>query len=196
MNAETVQQISLKNVRPVSPNDHRRGQIEAPVKIIEFSDLECPYCKRFHAVLQRIVKEYPDQVVWIYRHLPLANHRKARQEAEASECAASLGGEEKFWAFVDRVFEITPSNDGLNPERLPQVAAEIDLDRSEFQRCLTERRFSDRVTADLIDARASGGTQTPYSILISPQSEKVPINGYIEYGDLKVAIENYLRAQP
>lgn len=89
----------------VSEEDHAIGAVDAPITIIEYSDLECPFCQRAHPTIQSLVKENSD-VSWVYRHLPLeAIHPTARPLAEGSECAAELGGNDAFWAFIDKVFE-------------------------------------------------------------------------------------------
>ncbi|PIR97817.1 MAG: hypothetical protein COT89_02815 [Candidatus Colwellbacteria bacterium CG10_big_fil_rev_8_21_14_0_10_42_22] len=89
----------------ISPEDHIRGNVDAPITIIEYSDLECPFCQVVHPTIQSLVSENSD-VSWVYRHLPLeAIHPSARPLAEGSECAAELGGNDAFWAFLDKVFE-------------------------------------------------------------------------------------------
>ncbi len=92
--------------KPVDKDDHIRGSVDAKVKFIEYSDFECPFCKRHHPVMQKIVSAYSgNDVAWVYRHLPLVSiHPKAQPLAEASECAAELGGNDGFWAFADAVF--------------------------------------------------------------------------------------------
>lgn len=81
--------------------DHIRGDANAPIKIIEYSDYECPFCSRVHPTIQSLLSTNSD-VAWIYRHLPLEQiHPMARPLAEASECAAELGGNDAFWAFTD-----------------------------------------------------------------------------------------------
>ena len=93
------------DIPAVSDQDHILGNLNAPVKLIEYSDLQCPFCGRFHPTMQRVVKEYGDQVAWVYRHFPLESiHPNARPLANASECAANLGGNDSFWKFVDAVF--------------------------------------------------------------------------------------------
>ena len=75
------------NVKPVTSADHILGNPQAPVKVIEFSDLECPFCKRFHPTMKQIIEEYgkDSRVAWVYRHFPLDSlHSRARKEAEAS----------------------------------------------------------------------------------------------------------------
>lgn len=92
-------------VRPVTEEDHIRGNLDAPVQIVEFSDLECPFCKSFHPTMLSVMSQYEGQVVWAYRHLPLESiHPLARPLAEGSECAARIGGDEVFWNYVDYVF--------------------------------------------------------------------------------------------
>ena len=101
-------------VEPVSARDHLRGAREAPVKLIEFGDTECPLCKRFHPTLKRIVDEYPGKVAWVFRHFPIVEiHPKAPKEAEATECAAELGGEVDGDALVRYFDQSSPP--GVSP---------------------------------------------------------------------------------
>jgi len=98
--------VTPDDVRAVDDTDHIRGDMGASVKIIEYSDLECPFCKRFHPEMKSVVDQYGNGVAWIYRHLPLEQiHPSARPLAEGSECATELGGNDKFWEYVDYVFE-------------------------------------------------------------------------------------------
>lgn len=185
---------SAQNVKVVNQDDHVLGNLDAPVKIIEFSDLECPFCKSFHPTMKKILSEYQGKVAWVYRHFPLDNlHPKARKEAEAAECANEQGGNDKFWAYVDQLFEITPSNNGLDPQKLPQIASDVGLNRQKFQTCLDSGKYTGRVAADLTDANNSGGRGTPYSIVIAKDGRKTPINGAVPYEELKTVIEEALR---
>ena len=93
------------DIPAVSEQDHILGSLDAPVKLVEYSDLQCPFCGRFHPTMQRVAKEYGDQVAWVYRHFPLESiHPNARPLANAAECAANLGGNDGFWKFIDAVF--------------------------------------------------------------------------------------------
>lgn len=96
--------VKLNNLKPVTSADHIRGDINAPVKIVEFSDIDCPFCKRFHTTMLEVMNTYGKEgkVAWVYRHFPLTQlHPDAANKAEASECVAELGGNDKFWEFVD-----------------------------------------------------------------------------------------------
>lgn len=187
-----------EDMRDVDANDHIRGNPEAPVKVVEYSDLECPFCKRFHATMNQVIDEYgkSGKVAWVYRHFPLdALHSKARKEAEATECANEIGGNTAFWSYIDRLFEVTPSNNGLDLVQLPIIAQDIGLDRAAFKACLDAGTFTDHVANDLKDAQAAGGSGTPYSIAIAANGEKFPINGAQPYEEVKRIIELALQAR-
>lgn len=114
----------------INDGDHVLGNPNALVTIIEFSDTECPFCKKFHETMRKIIDEYgkDGKVKWVYRHFPLDQiHSKSRKEAEATECATEQGGNEKFWEFINKIYEITPSNNGLDPAELPKIAKSIGL---------------------------------------------------------------------
>lgn len=182
---------SADAIRPVSKEkDHILGNPEAPMIIVEYSDTECPFCKQFHSEMHTIVADYAGQVAWVYRHFPLHTiHPKAIPEAEATECAAELGGNSAFWAYLDRIFEITPSNNRLDLALLPEVATHIGLDRDAFQKCFDERRHAERVADDYNNAVESGGRGTPYSIIITKAGKKIPLSGSLPYSSIKATLD-------
>lgn len=183
---------SLDAMKPISSDDRILGDPNAPVKIVEYSDLECPFCKRFHDTLQQVMNEYgkDGKVAWVYRHFPLAQlHSKAPKEAEATECAGELGGNTAFWAMADKIFEVTPANNGLDLASLPQIATSVGLDASAFQTCFDSGRHAGRVQSQYDDAVAIGGTGTPFSVIIASNGKKFPINGALPYAQVKSAID-------
>lgn len=180
--------------KPVTSSDHILGDISAPVKIVEYSDLECPFCASFHPTLQKVLEEFKGEVAWVYRHFPLDSiHTKARREAEASECAAELGGNDAFWRYVDRLFVVTPSNDGLLENQLFEIANYIGLDSKTFKACLESGKYSEKIEKDVQDAISSGGRGTPHTIVISPNGKKFPIQGAQPYDIVKATIETALK---
>lgn len=180
-------------IRPVdAARDHIRGNVEASVTLVEYSDTECPFCKRFHATLQQAVREYDGKVRWVYRHFPLdALHAKARKEAEATECAGAQG---KFWEYLDRIFAVTPSNDGLDPKELPAIANAVGLDVADFEKCLSSGQMAGRVTEDLGDAKSAGAEGTPHTVILGPKGETIPLSGAQPYESLRQVIEKVLGA--
>lgn len=188
----------LDQVREVSSDDHVRGDPNAQVKIVEYSDTECPFCKQFHTTMKQIMAEYGDsgKVAWIYRHFPLEQlHAKAANEAEALECANELGGNDKFWQYTDRVYEITKSNDSLDPAELPRIASFVGLDVAQFNECLSSGRHSERVVKDTENAVAIGGNGTPWSVVIGKGGKKYPIGGAMPIASVKQIIEKALKGE-
>ncbi|MBI2075487.1 MAG: thioredoxin domain-containing protein [Candidatus Harrisonbacteria bacterium] len=184
----------LDKVRAVAADDHILGDLDAPVKVVEFSDPECPFCKRFHGTMQQVVAEYGDKVAWVYRHFPLDSlHPKARKEAEAMECAAELGGNDAFWKYANRLYEVTPSNNGLDPAELPKIAQYVGLDAAKFSACLASGKHAERVAKDYNEAVASGGQGTPYSVVINASGKKTTIPGALPLDSVKAIIDEALR---
>lgn len=182
---------SLDTIVPISASDHIRGNPNAPVKIVEYSDMECPFCKRFHSTMQQTIDEYDGKVAWVYRHFPLDSiHSKARSEAVAVECANELGGNDVFWRYVDRFFELTPSNDQTDVKIVfPQIAREIGLDVNEFNSCLTSGKYDKHIQDNLDNAIATGGNGTPWSIIVTGSGKKYPLSGAQPYETVKQLIE-------
>lgn len=190
---------SADNIKPITDKDHMLGNPEAPVKVVEFADTECPFCKSFHPTMQKLIQEYgrSGQVAWVYRHFPLDQiHSKARKEAQALECANELGGNAKFWAYTDRLYEIAPSNNNLDLLLLPQIATEVGLDRTRFESCIAGDtrggKYAQHIEEDYQDAVASGGNGTPYSVVIAPNGQKFPISGAQPYSAVKQVVETAL----
>ena len=183
---------NLEKMIPISASDHIRGNPEALVKIVEYSDTECPFCKRFHDTMKQVMENEGKQgkVAWVYRHFPLDQlHSKARKEAEATECAAELGGNDKFWAYLDRLMEITPANNGLDLAELPKIAQYIGLDTDKFNECLTSDRYAKKIEEHVQNAQATGGNGTPWSIVVSKNGKKYPLSGAQPYASVKVLIK-------
>jgi len=132
------------------------GPADAPVTIVEFSDYECPFCKRAHPTVNEIVKRYPERVRFVYRHFPLDSiHPNARGAAEASLCAEEQG---KFWQYHDLVFQ---ASEKLGAETLRGVAEKAGLDLARYDACVQERRYRARVDADVAEGREARVSGTP-----------------------------------
>jgi len=184
---------NLEKMAPVSPRDHIRGNPDAPIKIVEYSDTECPFCKRFHETMKQVMNEYGKngQVAWAYRNFPLDQLHpvKARNEAVALECAGDLAGNDGFWAYTDRLYEVTPSNNGLDPAELSKIAEYVGLDVSKFNSCLVSGKFAKHIEEDVQNALATGGNGTPWSIVVAKNGKKYPLSGSQPFATVKQLIE-------
>ena len=187
-------------IAPVTAKDHIRGATTPSVTIVEYSDLECPYCQRFHMTMEKVLENYGDKVAWVYRHYPLdcvdntdsdctPLHPKARNEAIASECAAAQGGNDAFWKFIDEIFAITPANNRLDPNELTATAQKIGLNTQTFDSCVANKTYADVVSSDAKGGLAIGVQGTPLSIAIDKDGNTYKIEGAYPYEVVSALIE-------
>lgn len=174
--------------------DHILGNPQAQVKVVEYADLECPYCKVFNDTMHQIMDYYgaSGKVAWVYRAFPLGTiHSKAPKEAEAAECAAAQGGDTAYFKYIDGVYAITPGENNLDLTKLPVIAQQIGLDVTKFNTCLNSGQFSKKVQDSYNEAIAAGGQGTPF-ILIMSGSDSVTLSGAQPYSSMRAAIDAVL----
>lgn len=182
------------SIPKISPRDHILGNPNAPIVIVEYTDLECPYCRGFHDTMKFLMDEYGKrgEVAWVVRHFPIPQlHPKAPNEHQAAECAAELGGNDAFFAFIDKVFYRTPSNNGLDPELLPVMAGEIGLNKEKFMQCLASNRHAEYVQNQAIEAFTAGAQGTPYNVVFF-KNERLPVPGAQPYQTMRSLIDALL----
>ncbi|MDP1721771.1 MAG: DsbA family protein [Candidatus Gottesmanbacteria bacterium] len=184
-----------KDVPKVTKDDHVRGDRNARIALVEYSDIECPFCKRFHPTAQQVVDAYKGKVMWVYRHYPLAFHANAQKEAEASECANELGGNDAFWKYLDAVYDRTTSNGtGFALDKLVPIAVEIGLNEAKFKGCLDSGRYASHVKDDMNGGSKAGVTGTPGNILLDTKTGKTNlIPGAVPFETMKAAIDEMLK---
>ncbi|MEB2344163.1 MAG: thioredoxin domain-containing protein [Deltaproteobacteria bacterium] len=132
-----------------------RGDAQAPVTIVEFSDFQCPYCRSMREPMEALFEEYPGKLRLVYRHFPLSSHAEAMPAAQASMCANEQG---RFWPYHDLLFE---HQDALSDEKLRELAGAVGLDLAAFETCLASERYRALVEADLAAGRDAGVQGTP-----------------------------------
>ena len=187
--APTAPTNTVINIKPVDKNnDWIRGDKNAKISIVEFSDIDCPFCVRFHPTMQQVMANYGGKVNWVWRHFPLTTlHPEAFKKAVAAECVGELGGEEKFWAFLDE--------DMSNKKPLAQIndtITKIGVDVNKFTECLNSTKYDQRVNDQSQDAQAAGARGTPYSVILSGNT-KAPINGALPYETIKAQLDALLK---
>lgn len=181
-------------IKPVIDKDHIRGNINAKLTLVEYSDLECPFCKRFHPTMQDLMKTYGDKIRWVYRHYPLSFHQNAQKEAEATECVAELGGNDAFWNFVDKIFEKTTSNGtGIALDQLGPLATEVGVKQSAFQSCLDSGRYTKLVQDEITDGTTGGVSGTPSTFIVDASGKNQIIVGAQPIESFKTAIDAALK---
>ena len=132
------------------------GPADAPITIVEFSDFQCPFCKRWHAeVYEQLLAAYPGKIKFVYRNLPLTSiHPDAQGAAEAALCA---GDQNVYWQYHDKLL----SGEVLGTGAYTQYAQELNLDMTAFNACITTEKYKDAVQADSDFALNLGVRSTP-----------------------------------
>lgn len=188
-----------RNIRPVSADrDHILGNPEARLSLVEYSDFECPFCKKFHPTAKRLVDAFDGRLNWVYRHFPLSFHNPgAQKQAEASECANEIGGKDMFWTYTDTIYERTTSNGrGFPISSLVPLAVELGMDEKAFATCLESGRFTQRVIDDFKEGTSIGITGTPGNIILDNRSGKTLVrSGALPFNQLKADIDGLLNAE-
>jgi protein-disulfide isomerase len=144
--------------------------------------------------MQQLMTDYGGKVAWVYRQYPLSFHQNAEKEAEASECAAELGGNDAFWKFADKIFERTTSNGtGFALDALGPLAKEIGLDQTKFQKCLDSGKYAQLVQQEENDGQTAGVTGTPGNIVWTKDGKAQLVEGAVPLSALKSVIDPLLK---
>lgn len=181
---------STVSINPVDRDDHILGNPDASIKIVEYSDIDCPFCATYHQTMNRIIDEYgpTGEVAWVYRHFPIQQlHPEAPRKALAAECVADVADNQAFWEYLDILFE-----GDENASDLESLAVGLGVDSTEFNECMEEERFVDEINEDVRDAQSAGAKGTPHSVLVTPDGELVPIEGAQPYEAVKQIIDTIL----
>ena len=176
-------------VEGLADDDWVRGDKDAPITIVEFSDIDCPFCSRFHETMLKITDDYSGEINWAYRHFPLTSlHPEAYKKAEATECVGELGGNDKFWEFLDILFEDTTEK----LADLPEIVSSLGLNSDDFQTCLDSGKYTSKIQNHSSQAQAAGGRGTPHSIIIVGDT-KIPIQGAQPYESVAAQLDSILQ---
>jgi protein-disulfide isomerase len=157
----------VKNVPEVTAGDHIRGSLTAPVIVVEYTDLECPYCKQFDGTMKQVLAAYGGKVAWVARNFPLQQlHPNAPALALAAECVADLGGNEAYWKFWDSIIQQSPINTFFDMTKVTPTAVSVGVDSKAFDACVASGKYQDKVGKEFNDAVAGGGNGTPFNVLV------------------------------
>lgn len=164
-------------VQPVSANDHVLGKADAKVTVIEYSDFECPFCGQIESAFDQMRAEFKNDVRFVFRHFPLSFHPQAQKAAEASECAAKLGGNDGFWKMHKKLFD---NQQTLGVEAYTRYAKEIGLNEGAFKTCLESGEMAAKINAQMASGNDAGVNGTPATFV----NGKL-VSGAVPYATLK-----------
>ena len=158
-----------RNARAVDvKRDHVRGNAAAEVSLIEYTDFECPFCKRFHGTPKPLLDRYGGRVNWVLRNYPLPFHDPAaHKEALAAECVARLAGNDAYWKYADALFANTKSNGAGLPEEksVEKLAEAAGIKPAALTQCVGDAAMSKRIEVDIADGAAAGVSGTPTTVV-------------------------------
>jgi len=181
-------QIQIFLTVPVQPlyqiaidDQPARGNLNALVTVVEFTDFQSPTCAQQHPIIQRLVSEYGTRVKFVVRDFPLIQHDNAAKAAEAAEAAREQG---KYWDYAALLFR---NQSALQVDNLKQYASTLRLDRVRFDSALDSGKFADKVLRDRLDGQKIGVGGAPVFYVSGRRVTD------ISYEGLKTAIETNLK---
>lgn len=171
------------NVDPIDSEEAIWGDEDAEVSLIIYSDIECPFCGRFHDTVKSIQRDYAGDVKIAFRHFPLSFHPQAMPAALAAECAAEQG---KLWEFLDEMFA---DQSLLGEAYFKSTAKSLGMNASKFNSCFDDQKYAAKINADRSSGAAAGVSGTPGSFIIGADGRIQNIPGALPYEQVKPMIE-------
>jgi protein-disulfide isomerase len=142
----------------------------------------------------QVMNDYKGKVRWVFRHFPLGFHANAQKEAEATECANEVGGNDAFWAYADKLFERTSGNGtGFALDALIPLAKELGLNENKFKSCLDSGKYAKHVQDEMNTGAAAGVSGTPGTFLVGKDGKSQLISGALPYASIKAALDTELK---
>lgn len=172
----------------INEGDATFGKMDAKVKIVVFSDFQCPYCKLFYKTLRDTMKNYQDKVAFSYKDLPLDIHPQAEGASLAAQCALE---QNKFWEYADVLYAKQSEWGGTkDTASFKTYARTTGLDSSQFNKCLDDKKYQFKIDADMKEAQDFGIGGTP-TVFINDKVE----SGVVDAEDFKKLIEEELNKE-
>lgn len=173
--------------------EHIVGDIHnAKITLVEYSDLQCPFCSRFHPIIEKVVADYGGKVAWVYRQFPLSQiHPEALPAAVASECVASMKGNAAFFSFINGIF--------VNQQRIGtslyhEVAGKLDISAADLDACITKADSMTHIHDSFNDAVAAGGQGTPFTVILDSKGNTLgTIPGALPEDQVKQQLDALLK---
>lgn len=190
-----VVKTSAKTLEKVQGKDYVLGSKDAPVTLIEYSDFECPQCQELHPTLMSLLSNYKGKVKLITRMFPLPQNINAEKEAEAAECAGSIGGNDIFWKYGNTIFKRTTGaegGEGFPLNKLIPLAKELGINGQQFTDCLNSGRFASRIVSEKQSGEDAGVNALPALFVIDTKGHTLFLTGNQSYAVLQAVVDEAL----
>lgn len=169
-------------LNPITEDDFITGAKKPQVTIVEFSDFGCSFCARFHPTLQQVVDTYPDDIAWVYRHLPYRD----KNAALAAECVGQRLGDEAFWDYTTTLFTLFPN---IQQDVLIREAVALGLGEEDFNTCVADEATDAAVAADAAEAQLLGASGTPFSLIVTDDGRTFPLRGAVAFEQIQQIVD-------
>lgn len=182
-NSEEVTDVSKVTLED---SDHVFGNKNADILLVEYSDIDCPFCRVLHPNIKKILSEYPNEVAWVYRDFPLESlHPEAKTKALASECVAKISGEDAYFTYLSYLFE-----NETTAKDLVSIAKNLGFESGKISTCIENEEAIESVEKDMESGKDLGIQGTPFTILVNRETgEASAIRGAVPYENLKQIVD-------
>lgn len=186
---------SFTQIRPLEEREHTKGDRNSRVRMVLYSDIDCPYCHGFYLnSLPRLLQEFGTRIVLVYRHYPIVSlHPNAQIESETTECAYEQEGDEGFWNMVDAMYRSIGDSGAFDMEALPSIATRLHLNPVALERCMKEGKGIPWVQHGIIDAALASVYKTPSVVIEDIQTGTHVMVSGAAYANTKAALESMLQ---
>lgn len=148
------------------------GDLNAQFTLVEYSDLECPFCKRFHDTPKQLVDQAGGRINWEWQHYPLQFHNPAAASAaHAAECVSETAGSKGFWAFLHEWFDRSQMN-GQGFADMELLAREVGARPDDFRACMDSGKYKEKIQKEMDRGTALGVTGTPATVVVDNETGK------------------------
>lgn len=191
---QNTEVVKNGKIKPVDSTDYIRGNPNAPILVVEYSDYDCPFCKNFHETMNQIMNEFgvTGKVAWVYRQFPIKEmHPNASHISESALCVGELVGNDGFWKFSDSVFRERGDTELTNISRLPEYALAAGVDKEAFTKCIESDTQQKTIENSLNEGKELGIAGTPQSYVIVG-NQQATIEGAQPYPIVKQIISDLI----
>lgn len=178
----------------IADGRHVYGNLKAEFTLVEFSDLECPFCKRFHDTPKRLADSSGGRLNWEWQHYPLQFHDPAAHvAATTAECVNELVGNKAFWAFTGEYFNHTQLN-GQGPEDITRIAESVGVSPSALKTCVDSGKYAEKIQKQIAKGTSLGVTGTPATVVVDNKTgNRLLVKGAVPAQEFQAAIAQLIR---
>lgn len=171
-------------------NQNIMGNPNARLKIVEYTDPDCPFCQRFHNTMLQLIEHYKGEIAWEYKHYPIPElHPEAFEKSLALECAKEQGGNLMFWKFTNELYKLNMTKELTKINLIEEVSKNLKINSSDILKCVEEGRYAQKVVLDMQEGNNLKVEGTPTSFIYIDGNIVEQIPGAQEFNTIKSRID-------